>query len=110
MSTSECSNLVARAKPHVPVRPALYSPPMTDSDLAAAWAAVHDATPDGWYIGRPYDDEHHDRWEQNAFDQPETPVVGRREREWTAVRPTEVRGVREMARCLAEPREGRWPT
>ena len=61
MSTSECSNLVARAKPHVPVRPALYSPPMTDSDLAAAWAAVHDATPDGWYIGRPYDDEHHDR-------------------------------------------------
>jgi hypothetical protein len=27
-------------------------------DLEAAWAAVHDATPAGWYVSMPY---HHDR-------------------------------------------------
>ena len=79
------------------------------TDLAAAWDAVHDATPEDWYVGRPYYGERHDRWEQYAYDQSETPVVGKREREWTAVGPTEVRCVREIARCLAELKAGRWP-
>lgn len=56
-----------------------------------------------------YFDERHDRWEQYAFDESETPVVGRRSREWVAVGPTEARCVREMARCLRELRESRWP-
>ena len=45
----------------------------------------------------------------HAFDPSETPVVGKHSREWTAVGPTELRCVEEMARCPAELREGRWP-
>jgi hypothetical protein len=26
---------------------------VTADELEAAWAAVHDATPTGWYVGRP---------------------------------------------------------
>ena len=70
--------------------------------LAAAWGAVHDATPDGWYVGRPYFDERQNRWQQYAFDQAETPVVGKRSREWTAVGRTELECVQVMARCLAD--------
>ncbi len=35
--------------------------------------------------------------------------AGHRSREWTAVAPTEVEVVREMARCLKLIGEGRWP-
>ena len=45
-----------------------------------------------------------------AFDPSETPDVGKRSREWTAVGPTELDCVRTMARCLAELKEGRYPT
>ena len=38
-----------------------------------------------------------------------TPKVGKRSREWIAVGATEVECVREMARCLVELGEGRWP-
>ena len=34
-------------------QPARYPAPMTDPELEAAWAAVHDATPEGWYVGQP---------------------------------------------------------
>ncbi len=44
-----------------------------------------------------------------AFDTTEQAVVGKRSREWTAVHPTEVGVVREMARCLRERGAGRWP-
>ena len=44
-----------------------------------------------------------------AYDRAETPVGGKRSREWTATGPTELRCVQEMARCLGELREGRWP-
>ena len=54
-------------------------------------------------------DERQNRWEQYAFDRAETPVVGKRSREWTAVGPTELECVRTMARCLAELKAGRWP-
>ena len=57
---------------------------MTDADLEAAWDAVHDATPEGRYVGK-------------------------RSREWIAVGPTEVRCAMEMARCLDELKAGRWP-
>jgi hypothetical protein len=45
---------------------------MTDADLAAARAVVHDATPEGWFVGK-------------------------HEREWTAATPTEVFCGNEMA-------------
>jgi hypothetical protein len=45
---------------------------MTDPDLAAAWAAVHDATPDGWYVGRPGFEERYNQWSMYAFDASET--------------------------------------
>ena len=79
------------------------------TDLEAAWAAVHEHTPEDCYARRPYFNERQDRWEEYAYDQSETPVVCKREREWTAVGPTEVRCVQEMARCLAELKAGRWP-
>ena len=54
--------------------------------------------------------EHPERneWSMFAFDRSETPIVGKRSREWTAVGPTELRCVQERARCLGEPRAGRW--
>jgi hypothetical protein len=44
-----------------------------------------------------------------AFDPSQRLVVGKRSREWTAVGPTELRCVEEMARCLGELKAGRWP-
>ncbi len=80
------------------------------TDLEAAWNAVHDATPAGWYVGRPsYYDERR-QWVQYAFDPSERPRVGLRSREWTAVGATEVEAVAEMARCLREIKEGRAPS
>jgi hypothetical protein len=79
------------------------------TDLEAAWAAVHENTLVGWYVGRPMEHPERNEWSQFAFDTTETPVVGKRSREWTAVGPTELRCVQEMARCLGELREGRWP-
>ncbi len=72
---------------------------MTD-DREAAWAAGYDATPPGWYVGRPsYHDERHE-WTQYAFDPREMAKVGARSREWTAIDATEVECLREIARCL----------
>lgn len=82
---------------------------MTDAALEDAWAAVHDNTPEGWYIGRPGFEERYNQWSMYAFDPSEKPVVGKRSREWTAVGRTELECVQEMARCLGELREGRWP-
>lgn len=74
-----------------------------------AWEAVHENTPDGWVVGRPgYGPERH-QWSMYAFDRSEKPVVGKRSREWAAVGQMELHCVREMARCLAELKVGRWP-
>jgi hypothetical protein len=85
-----------------------------NADLEAAWAEVDAANATlGWTVGRPslHDDvrgaEH---WEQWASDARETPKVGKRSREWTAVGRTEVECVREMARCLCEIALGRVPS
>ena len=48
-------------------------------------------------------------WEQYAFDPTERAQVGVRSREWTAVAPTELEVIRELARCLRLIREGRVP-
>lgn len=56
-----------------------------DDDLAEAWAAVHEATPRTWFVGRPTYDERRDEWSLYAFDASERPMVGHREREWVAV-------------------------
>ncbi len=72
------------------------------TDLAAAWDALHEATPAGWHVGRPsYHDERRE-WLMYAFDPSERPKVGLRSREWTAVSQSEEGVVREMARCLRE--------
>src|SRR5262245_6898549 len=73
------------------------------ADLEAAWAEVDAAnTSLGWTVGPRY---LHDevsalfRREQWAHDSRETPKVGIRSRERTAVGRTDVDCVREMARC-----------
>ena len=79
------------------------------ADLEAAWEAIHAATPPGWDVGRQ--SYHHERsqWIMYAFDPSERARIGVRSREWTAVAPTEVGVVREMARCLQEISAGRVP-
>lgn len=72
-----------------------------DADLEAAWNELHDATPDGWFVGRPaFEERRPVPWSQYAFDPAERPRVGRRSREWTATAMTEEGVVRELARCL----------
>ena len=63
----------------------------------------------GWYVGQPSYHLERDEWQQYAFDPSERAVVGVWSREWTTIASTEVGVVREMARCLAELREGRAP-
>ena len=65
--------------------------------------------PGGWFVGRPAYRHDLDSWEHYAFDATEKAVNGGRSREWTAVGPTVVEVVREMARCLRELAAGRWP-
>jgi hypothetical protein len=79
------------------------------TDLEAAWSELHDAMPSGWFVGRPTFRHDLDGWEQYAFDTTEKAVNGKRSREWTAVAPTEVSVVREMARCLRELAAEGWP-
>ena len=79
------------------------------ADLEAAWEAVHAATPPGWYVGQQSYQHERSQWIQYAFDPSEKAHVGARSREWTAVAPTEVGVVREMARCLREISAGRVP-
>lgn len=77
--------------------------------LAAAWDALHAATPPGWQVGRPY---HHDErgcWEQYAWLPTLRAGGGRPRKEWTAIGATEAGVVVEMARCLGEIGQGRWP-
>jgi hypothetical protein len=79
------------------------------TDLEEAWHALHAATPAGWYVGQPsYHDEKR-QWLLYAFHPGERPLLGLRNREWTAVAGTEVDVVREMARCLRQIRAGRVP-
>ena len=89
--------------------PPPYPRPMPDPDLAAAWDAVHEATPTGWYVGRPGFEERYNQWSTYAFDPSERPRAGKRSHEAPAVGPTELECVQEMARCLGELKAGRWP-
>lgn len=59
-------------------------------------------------MGRPGFKERYNQWSM-AFDPSETPIVGKRSREWTAIGRIELECVQVMARCLGELREGRWP-
>jgi hypothetical protein len=79
------------------------------TDLDDAWDDLHDATPLGWYVGRPSYDEGRHVLEQHAFDPSERPHAGARSREWTAVAHSEHEVIRELARCLRLIREGRVP-
>lgn len=82
---------------------------MVVTDLEDAWDQLHAALPPGWVVGRPsYHDERRE-WVMYGYDPRERPKVGKRSREWTAIASTEVGVVIEMARCLVELREGRWP-
>jgi hypothetical protein len=72
---------------------------VTTYDLEAAWAAVHDAMPPDWYVGRPsYHDERHE-WGMYASDLREVTKVGVRNREWTAVGATGYRARPTPHRC-----------
>ena len=82
---------------------------MADPEFVQAWAAVHDDTPDGWYVGRPGWEDSYQQWTMHAFDTREKAVEGKRSREWTAVGQSELLVVQEMARCLGELKAGRWP-
>lgn len=82
---------------------------MTDSDLVEAWNDVRANTPEGWFVGSPGYEERHRQWSMHAFDPSEKAISGGRERQWTAVGPTEVACIRQMAYCLAELKAGRWP-
>jgi hypothetical protein len=48
--------------------------------LEAAWDALHDAKPDGWYVGPPTYIERRG-WEQSPLDRRERHDAGRRQRE-----------------------------
>lgn len=74
-----------------------------------AWEQLHEATPAGWYVGRPSYHPERQEWLLYAFDPSERAVVGIRKREWTAVAESEEAVVREMARCMRELRERRVP-
>ncbi len=79
------------------------------TDLEGAWAELQEATPAGWYVGRPsYQDERRE-WVLYAYDPSEQPKVGLRSQEWTGVAESEEAVVREMARCLGEIKAGRVP-
>ena len=82
---------------------------MTTPDPERPWNALHDATPPGWFVGRPGYVERYNRWEQAAFDSTERARVGKRSREWVAVGRSEVECVAEMARCLEVIGRGEWP-
>jgi hypothetical protein len=84
-------------------------PDQRSDELEAAWAAVYEALPSGLYVGRPSHHPERDEWLMHAFDPSERAVDGTRSREWTAVHPKEVGVVRQMAYCLRELGEGRWP-
>jgi hypothetical protein len=79
------------------------------TDLEAAWDELIAAIPSTWTVGRPSWHIEDRRWALYAWDTTERVKVGKRSREWTAVGPTEVEVVQEMARCLREISEGRVP-
>jgi hypothetical protein len=79
------------------------------TDLDDARDDLHDATPAGWFVGRPSYDEGRKVWEQYAFDPSERARAGVRSREWTAVAASEREVIGELARCLRLIREGRVP-
>ena len=79
------------------------------TDLEAAWDELHDAKPDGWFVGPTTHEERRHEWTMYAFDTRERPKAGRRSREWTAVAQSELEVVREMARSLRIIGEGDQP-
>ena len=50
------------------------------ASLEAAWNAIHDAKPAGWYVGRPSYHNERREWVMYAFDPSERPMVGLRNR------------------------------
>jgi hypothetical protein len=82
---------------------------MTTETIVASWAAIHEATPPGWYVGRPGYNDNYRQWEQYAYDPSERAKAGIRSREWTAVGTSELHVLREMGRRLREISEGRVP-
>lgn len=78
-------------------------------DRERAWSALLEATPAGWYVGTPVYHVEREQWVLYGYDTTERVKIGKRNREWTAVAPTEERVVSEMARCLTEIAAGRVP-
>lgn len=78
-------------------------------DLQAAWDELHAALPPGWVAGRPWYREDLRTWEQYAYRPTERAIAGKRRDEWTATAASEAACVRELARCVLELRDARWP-
>ena len=76
------------------------------TDLEAAWNEIHDAKPDGWFVGPTTHEEHRHEWRTYAFDTRERPKAGHRSWEWTAVAASELEVVREDGALPATDRPG----
>lgn len=75
-----------------------------------AWDQLLAAKPAGWFVGQPAFEERRDPpWAMYAFDATERSKAGRRQREWTAIGPTEEQCIWNMAYCLREIAAGRVP-
>lgn len=79
----------------------------TDPALATAWDQP--ALPKGWQVGRPYRHNSRSEWELYAWLPTLRAGGGRPRKDWIATGDTEVECLREMARCLVELGDGRWP-
>lgn len=81
----------------------------TTHALETAWNDLQDALLPGWFVGTPVYHVERREWALYAYDTTERALIDKRNREWTALGPTEADAIREMARCLAEIAAGRVP-
>ena len=80
------------------------------TDLEDAWSDLHDAKPAGLVRrASPPTTNGATSGSSTPSTRPSGLEAGVRSREWTAVAPTELEVVRELARCLRLIREGRVP-
>src|SRR5262249_22771944 len=79
--------------------------------LEGAWSELIDATPKGWFVGRPaYKPQYQTGWTLYAFDATEVVKKGKaRKREWTSIGATEEQCVRGMTAAPMEISAGRMP-
>ena len=80
------------------------------TDLEAAWDEIHDAKPDGWFVGPPTHQERRHEWDYVRLRHEGAPEGRPQVAGETAVAQTELEFVREMAGCLRVISAGGWPS